>query len=59
MTAPIGNGLAIFGRDFPGVSTICWVNPNIASEQCVAWLGSGAPNETFRRLGYEQPPSKD
>jgi hypothetical protein len=35
------------------IRDVVWANPDITDEKCLEWLEEGAPDDDFRKLGYE------
>jgi hypothetical protein len=50
--------LRTHAQNLPEVISICWSNPVVLDEECVAWLESGAPAERSRMLGYAKTESE-
>lgn len=36
------------------IRDIVWVNPDKPAEKCLDWLDNGAPDDDFRKLGYQE-----
>jgi hypothetical protein len=46
--------LRTHARNLPEILSLCWSNPALPDEKCIAWLESGAPAERSRLLGHTE-----